>query len=635
MPADPHIEAETRNHGVMTAQAIELDSGGGLTARFVPEAGMIGVSLQDSGVEVLGQRRGLEAYVTQGKTMGLPILYPWANRLAGDRYRFHGEQVDLSGEIPGMHRDENGLPIHGTLAASGLWRVEQGASGKQSGRTTLTATLEFGDHPDLLRAFPFPHRISLEFILSGRSLEVTTTVIPTGETPVPLAFGFHPYLTLPGVDRPEWTVETPPVIELDADREGIPTGVERDLPARSFQLEERSIDQGYRGLADGSRFSLQGGGRRITVELIAGFPAAQVYAPSTDDVVCFEPMKSPAAALSSGRNLATVGPGGQDVSRFSITVERLPVPSSRPVGPGVHYRLRPGAPAGEVVEVIRGRALSAVTQLGEATPEDQAAAVHEARKDVKKIRGALRLVRGELGEDRFRSENRRFRDAARLLSGMRDTEVMAETVAALIESHPEAAAQLEPVRTELGTQADRIRQGSGRRDAETRMRMAAEAIESGAAGLDDWQLDDRGWDSYRPGLRRTYRDGRRGLKQVEDQLRADRVGDAAGEVHQWRKRVKDLWYQLRLLRDAWKQGLGGPVDELDRLADLLGDFNDLAVLDREIAASRSGEPRVDDLSALIATRQGELLDSALPIGRLIYAESPSRFSDRIGSYWQI
>jgi hypothetical protein len=52
-----------------------------LEAQFVPEAGMIGISLTDSDLQLLGQRRGLDAYVADGKTMGIPILYPWANRL--------------------------------------------------------------------------------------------------------------------------------------------------------------------------------------------------------------------------------------------------------------------------------------------------------------------------------------------------------------------------------------------------------------------------------------------------------------------------------------------------------------------------------------------------------------------------
>jgi len=68
-------------------EAVTLkDPSSSLTATFVPVAGMIGTSLADGDDEFLGQRRGLNAYVTSGKTMGIPILYPWANRLSDSKY---------------------------------------------------------------------------------------------------------------------------------------------------------------------------------------------------------------------------------------------------------------------------------------------------------------------------------------------------------------------------------------------------------------------------------------------------------------------------------------------------------------------------------------------------------------------
>ena len=71
------------------------DPSSDLAAKFVPDAGMIGISLTDAGVELLGQRRGLDAYVADGKTMGIPILYPWANRLSGNTYTAEGATVTL------------------------------------------------------------------------------------------------------------------------------------------------------------------------------------------------------------------------------------------------------------------------------------------------------------------------------------------------------------------------------------------------------------------------------------------------------------------------------------------------------------------------------------------------------------
>ena len=94
-----------------------------LEARFVPDAGMIGISLTDSGVELLGQRRGLDAYVAAGKTMGIPILYPWANRLGANTYTADGTTVTLTAGQHGVRTDPNGLPIHGVLAAYPNWRV--------------------------------------------------------------------------------------------------------------------------------------------------------------------------------------------------------------------------------------------------------------------------------------------------------------------------------------------------------------------------------------------------------------------------------------------------------------------------------------------------------------------------------
>ncbi len=77
----------------------------------------------DDGIEFLGQRRGLDAYVTNGKTMGIPILYPWANRLSASKYGINGAVVTLTPGTGGVRADEHGVPIHGVLAAYPGWLV--------------------------------------------------------------------------------------------------------------------------------------------------------------------------------------------------------------------------------------------------------------------------------------------------------------------------------------------------------------------------------------------------------------------------------------------------------------------------------------------------------------------------------
>jgi aldose 1-epimerase len=69
--------------------------GGGLEARFAAGAGMVGCSLRHRGEELLGILGGVEPYLACGKTFGLPLLYPWANRLGGWRYEVAGRTVEI------------------------------------------------------------------------------------------------------------------------------------------------------------------------------------------------------------------------------------------------------------------------------------------------------------------------------------------------------------------------------------------------------------------------------------------------------------------------------------------------------------------------------------------------------------
>jgi aldose 1-epimerase len=288
-----------------------------LDATFVPAVGMVGASLRDRGAELLHRNGGLHRYARGGSTMGIPLLHPWANRLAGDRYRVNGTAVALDPASPLVQRDEHGLPIHGLLNGSPRWRQVPAPDG-----WALSAELDFGAHPDLLAAFPFPHRLRMDVALRRRTLTVRTTLHAHGEHPVPIAFGFHPYLQLPGVARERWRVELPAMRHLELDALAIPTGATRPMPAQAGRLGTTTFDDGYVDVPAGAAFVLAGGGRRITVRFDAGYPVAQVFAPAAADVVCFEPMTAPPNALASGDRLTLVEPGRRYTATFSITVDR-------------------------------------------------------------------------------------------------------------------------------------------------------------------------------------------------------------------------------------------------------------------------------------------------------------------------
>jgi galactose mutarotase-like enzyme len=290
-----------------------------LEAAFVPGAGMVGCSLRHRGEELLGQRGGVDAYVAQRKTMGIPLLYPWANRLSRRRFAVAGREVVIDPDATPLRLDDGGLPMHGLLSGVEGWRVERHESTQAGG--VLTASFDFAAHDALIAAFPFPHRIDFEATLAGPALTIATTVTPTGDDPVPIAFGFHPFFQLPGVARRDWQIEIPVREQLRLDPGMLPTRERVSARVAPGRLGARTFDDAYTAPPDGAPFTLAGGGRRIELAFDAGYPFAQVYAPPDDAVIAFEPMTAPTNALVDGGDaLPLVAPGERYRAVFSITV---------------------------------------------------------------------------------------------------------------------------------------------------------------------------------------------------------------------------------------------------------------------------------------------------------------------------
>ncbi len=210
--------------------------------------------------------------------------------------------------------------MHGVLAAEAGWTwsiVDEAAAGP----CELHGRFDFAARPDLLASFPFPHQLHYRVALRSGALTLTLEV-QAGERGVPIAHGLHPYLTLPGVAREAWQVDLPARTHLTLDDHGLPTGEAATEAAWSGLLGDRTFDDAYDGIAEGAAWVLEGSGRRITTTFEQGYSAAQVFAPSEDAVVCFEPMAAPTNALVSGRSLRVALPGAVDVTRMSIAVQR-------------------------------------------------------------------------------------------------------------------------------------------------------------------------------------------------------------------------------------------------------------------------------------------------------------------------
>ncbi len=255
---------------------------------------MVCSSLRHRGEELLGLRDGLDAYARTGKTMGIPLLHPWANRLGAWEYEACGRRVRLS---EGLVRADSatGLPNHGTLPRS--WRVVGDGAAELDGAS---------------EAFPFPHTMRLDVSVSGDALRIAAT-LTAHEGPVPVCFGFHPYLVLPE----DAYVELPVARHLQLSEQQVPTGETEDVEAFAGPLD-RTFDDGYDRLTGGP-FVLEGGGRRIEVRFEEGFPVAQVYAPGDPALICFEPMTAVADALRVG-GYAVAEPGRPYRAAFSVRV---------------------------------------------------------------------------------------------------------------------------------------------------------------------------------------------------------------------------------------------------------------------------------------------------------------------------
>src|SRR4051812_4632840 len=179
---------------------------------------------------------------------------------------------------------------------------------------------------------------------------------------------------------------------------------------------------------------------------------------------------------------------------------------------------------------------------------DRVEAVHDARKRLKKTRSALRLARPGMRKRDFRAENRALRDAGRALSGARDADVMVETVEKLGERYAGqvAAPAVAAVRNRLAARAERLRADAAEESGDT--------LRALAAGAGQWAVEGEERDVLVPAIARTYANGAAAFARAQRRPTAE-------HLHEWRKRVKDLWYQEQLLCEAWPGVLQAHAEE--------------------------------------------------------------------------
>jgi CHAD domain-containing protein len=251
---------------------------------------------------------------------------------------------------------------------------------------------------------------------------------------------------------------------------------------------------------------------------------------------------------------------------------------------------------------------------------DRQDAAHNVRREIKKVRAILRLVRDEITAADYRRLTATLREAAGRLTALRDLHAASGALVELTRRCDLPSPALSRnIKSDLQTRSRAEEKRLGR--SVTTVRRTLEQLRNATdvcVAADDWTAVGRG-------LKKTYRRGRKAYRTVL-------ASPAAGHFHEWRKRVKDLWHQLRLLRPALSGKWCDAIDGLEDLAGDLGDDHDLEVL-KGLARVRS-RPSSQALKELIVCRQKKLRATAIEAGARLYSEKPSHFHGHLKKCWK-
>lgn len=258
-------------------------------------------------------------------------------------------------------------------------------------------------------------------------------------------------------------------------------------------------------------------------------------------------------------------------------------------------------------------------------------AVHELRTNCKEMRGLLRLVRDELGHEIYKRENVFYRDLARRYSDRRDRWVFIETVRneliseKTLGNHP-VRELVESTRANLlRDHRDKTAQGVPEGFDE-----AKKLLTSARKRIDDWPIEGNEFETIRKSIKRVYKRGRNRMADA-------RESPTPEARHEWRKRVKYLYYQFGFLRNIWPGIIEEREDEQKQLSDYLGDDHDLAELGDRLRKNpelADGEEGLHAIEGLIANKMEYHQNGAWPLGEKLYAEKPKHFVKRLETYWK-
>jgi len=259
---------------------------------------------------------------------------------------------------------------------------------------------------------------------------------------------------------------------------------------------------------------------------------------------------------------------------------------------------------------------------------DRLEAVHSVRKEIKKVRATLGLVRERMEGNIYRKRVKTLRAAARHLTEPRDAHVRPQALERLIVhfkgrlSAQSFAGIKKLLRQNCHEEARELMKGESVAVVDRMLRKI-----NRQAG--DLTIKADGWAAIQLGLRESYSLGREACEIACKETSPE-------NLHQWRKHVQDLWHQLRLLCPIRPGSLRTAANQMKTLSQCLGDDHDLVLLRQFVVrrCARRHAKELKELNELIDLRQKELRSAALALGSRFYREKPSRFCRRLENYWR-
>lgn len=242
---------------------------------------------------------------------------------------------------------------------------------------------------------------------------------------------------------------------------------------------------------------------------------------------------------------------------------------------------------------------------------DQPAAVHSVRKHLKKTRALLRLLRPGFAAQP--AENAALRTIALALATRRDAAARLTTFDGLFPDPPEV---LRSLRDHLAAASQ-----SPASNLPRGLPAALNLIRERSA---TWSLHGKDTKILRQGLSDTRRKAIRATKAAK--------ADPASEVliHDWRKRVKDHWYQARLFAPCWPDLMKPLVDSADRLGQALGDHHDLTIFALHVAAlpdQITPAPARRMLNSKITRARARIEAASFPFAAQLFAGDPDKMAE--------